>query len=291
MKLRREASLGLGALLGLQLALAGFAVALLTRMSPAIEHILEENVYSGEAVEQMLAELTLHADTPVEARERFDEALARARSNVTEDAEPALLDSIEAGADAAFAGDIAVRRQVADTLRHLAEVNRESMIRADERAQRLGRAGAWAAAILGASSLALGIVVYRRMRARLEVPIEAVRRCLHAARGGNWQARCVASDGPLEVRQIADDVNWLLDELRQRAHADTEATEPVARAALLAMLERCPGPAAVVDAQGHAVALNAAALDVVAATTGTSWDGWAVTPLGADGLRLAQREG
>ena len=62
MKLRREARIGIGAIMVLQFALSMMTIALLSRMGPAIERILQENVRTEEAVEQMLAELS-HAHT------------------------------------------------------------------------------------------------------------------------------------------------------------------------------------------------------------------------------------
>ena len=87
MQLRREASVGIVAILVLQVLLALLAITLLTRMGPAIGWILQENVYSAEAVEAMLAELAAGQDEAA-----FDEGLAHAQANVTEAEEPAVLD-------------------------------------------------------------------------------------------------------------------------------------------------------------------------------------------------------
>ena len=78
MRLHREASIGIGAILALQILLSMLGIALLTRMGPAVEQILKENVFSGEAVEDMLAAV---ATTPAgeEVPPHFVAALERAR--------------------------------------------------------------------------------------------------------------------------------------------------------------------------------------------------------------------
>ena len=211
MKLRREAALGFAALLVVQVSSSGLAIALLARMGPAVGQILQENVYSIEAVEDMLTELAIHAERTDTITETFVNALERARSNVTEDAEVPLLEQIEADKDEAFGDDPEARGRVVASLRELGRVNRASMQRADARARSLSLAGAWAASMLAGLAFALGIVAYRRLRLRLELPIVALRDTLRRVRAGSWQARCPPVDAPREVEQIARDINWVLD--------------------------------------------------------------------------------
>lgn len=298
MRLRREASLGMGAILGLQILLSMMAIALLTRMGPAIERILEENVYSGEAVEEMLAALaSAPADTPGGPPAAFDAALARARANVTEHAERPLLETIESRRAAAFAGDMSARERVITALRQLGQVNRDSMIRADKRAKRLGQAGGWAAALMGALALGLGILVYRRLRTRLELPIEELRRTMQRIRAGNLQARCSLAEGPTEVMQIATDVDWLLDRwLAASARAQSGAgAGPEAEAEdkrgdelrrlLCWLLDERARPTVVLDADGDRVA---ASKDALAAQPAADWQEQEVP---GTGLRVLSRGG
>ena len=56
MRIHQEASLGIGSILALQVVLSALAIALLTRMGPVIEHVLAENVFSSQAVQEMLAQ-------------------------------------------------------------------------------------------------------------------------------------------------------------------------------------------------------------------------------------------
>jgi HAMP domain-containing protein len=290
MKLRREASLGIGAILVLQIMMAMLAIALLSRMGPAIEQILQENVYSGEAVEEMLA-LLADDPTPGVTPARFEEALRRAQDNVTEDAERPLLVVIDRERRAAFSGDAGARRQLIDALRQLGQVNRDSMERTDVSAKRLGQTGAWAAAMLGALALALGFVVYRRLRLRLELPIEELRRTTHRVRMGNTQARCPTSEGPDEVKQIATDLNWVLDRWlyrgagRDTRDQDSQREEQVRRA-LAWVLDQDQAPVVLLDAEGHPVATNQAGMLVELPAEGDA--AWSLQDIPGTSLRLAR---
>ncbi len=299
MRLRRETSLGIGAIVMIQILISMLAISLLTRMGPAIEKILEENVYSGEAVEDMLA---LVAETPPGAvPTAFDDALRRAQDNVTEDAERPLLDAIVAHRADAFSHEPIARRELVESLRALGRVNRDSMEQADVQAKRLGQAGAWAAAMLGALALALGVLVYRRLRVRIELPIEALRMTAHRIRAGNLQARC-AIDGPHEVQQIATDFNWLLD---RWLHTDErpgtphdEAREAEVRRALHWLLDREASPVVIVDGDGGFVAMNRATMEG-GSVPGTAPeeaelqidDTWEMTEIPGTSLRWATRKG
>lgn len=223
MKLEREATLGVWALILLVVLVAGSAIILLQRMSPAIGQILEENVASEEAVEEMLATLAeasssgtgASSDTAERQRARFDDALDRARDNVTEPEEPALLEAIHLHENAAFAGDAAARATVVQNLRQLGAVNRASMHRSDVAARRLGLGGAWACTLLGVVGFGFGALILRRLRRRIELPIEDLRDTLQRVRRDDFQARCrTLLQAPAELAQIASHTNWLLDLLQ-----------------------------------------------------------------------------
>lgn len=287
MRLRREVSLSIGAILALQILLSMLAIALLTRMGPAIERILQENVYSEEAVEEMISLLAMGPQGPVP--KAFDDAMGRAIDNVTEEPERPLLTIIERDRADAFAGDPAARQTVITALRDLGKVNRASMDLADEEAQRLSQAGAWAAALLGALTLALGIIVYRRLRIRLELPIEELRQTTQRVRAGNLQARCVTSAGPHEVKQIANDLNWLLDEWLQESRNEVtggdEEREAEVRRALAWVLDRVESAVVVLDADGKRVTANRAGM-LVDSPTEPRADRWTVEEVPGTSLRL-----
>lgn len=284
MKLRREARIGIGAIMVLQFALSMMTIALLSRMGPAIERILQENVRTEEAVEQMLAELS-HAHTARAVPQEFSHALERASNNITEEEEKPLLEIIARKHILAFSGDAAAREEVIEALRDLGEVNRRSMSRADNRAKRLGQTGAWAAALLGAIALGLCVVIYQQLRLRIELPIEELRRTTHSLRQGNLQARCPKSDAPAEIKQISRDIDWLLDHsLRASAHeAPRERGESDLRRLLVYLLDAREEPIVVLDATGHRVASNRAALDMATPERGNARDAKAWSSVSLEG--------
>ena len=297
MRLRREAGLGVGVVLALQIVLSVLTITLLQRMGPAIEHILEENVEMTQAVEEMLGALAARRTDPT-AKSTFEAALSRARSTVTQPGvELPLLDRVTTSWEAAFLGDAQATRRVVEALLELGELNREAMIAADRGAKRLGQVGAWSAVILGALALGLGILVYRRLRLHLELPIEGVRSTLQHVREGNMQARCATGEGPAEVRQIARDVNWLLDQLLQRSepavHHDHHRRDQEVRRVLAWLLDRSERPMIVVDGRGHVVAANRPALgpDLPPPPVEGEKEGpWRTEAISETGLRVAWLE-
>ena len=225
MKLQRETTFGVWALISLVVMVSLSAIVVLQRMSPAIGQILDENVYSEEAVEEMLSIFAepgadgygaeMEPQTQRARAMRFADALERARSNVTEPEEPALVEEIHLKSVEALAGDPQARALVVQSLRRLGDVNRSSMRRSDALARRLGIGGAWACAILGVVGFSLGVLVLRRMRRRIEIPVEEIRQTLERLRSEDLQARCrPLVQAPAELAQIASATNWLVDTLQ-----------------------------------------------------------------------------
>ncbi len=285
-----EARVGVWLLLGVQLLTSLGGVVLLGRMSPAVEQILTENVYSTEAVEEML-EVLATTDDPAQ----FERAFTRARGNITEAAEVPLLAEIEAGAPSALRGDADATAAVARALRALGAVNRDSMTRANANAERLGLAGAWAMALLGFLGFLVSLIVRRRIEARLLAPILEVDAVLEACRGGDEYRRCHASQDEAGNRLMSN-LNWLLD--RREGVPDVPTEDLALRAALVTLLDDLvAAPCVLLDAHGAVVAVNQAALDdavrpselAAAVAHHALPEGWAQRTLEEGGYRLLTR--
>ncbi|WP_428263038.1 hypothetical protein [Haliangium sp.] len=220
MELRRELLLTVGVLVLLNLLLAFGAIGLFVRMGPAIEHILQENDYSIEAAEEMLAEIAGAGSEPLAdaAEDRVRQAMARAQQNVTEAAERPVLADIEQLLPRALAGEPDARRQAVTDVRRLIEINREAMRSVDEEAQRLGSAGAWAAVLVGFLSFLLSLFVVVRFQRRFVRPLVDLYEVLESARQGERLRRCRPSEAPREVILVAESVNGLLDERLRRSN-------------------------------------------------------------------------
>lgn len=210
MHLRKQSRAVFGLILTLQLATSFGAIALLTRMGPAIAVVSEENVESLAAIEGMASALALAPSD--EARTAFLAQFERADRNITETAEEPLLRSIKADAEAALSGDRQIRARILANLHQLAEVNRVALREADEEAQRLARAGAWAAVILALAAFILVRLVNIRVDRRFVMPILEIASALESVRQGNRYRRCSASSDSPEIQSIAENVNLLLDD-------------------------------------------------------------------------------
>ncbi len=245
-----EARLGIASLLVVQLVTSVAGVSLLGRMSPAIERILTENVYSTAAVEDMLA-ISAEGGDPLD----FAEALDRARNNITEPGEAELIDRIDAAAKRVEDGESGARAELLDALRDLSELNRRSIAEADQEARQMGLAGAWAMAALGFLGFLASLVSFRRMEARVLAPIVEIDAVLAAAREGDPHRRCALPATSPEGARAMDNLNWLLDQLAKKERPVVEDAR--LREALVASLDRITDRTVVVaDRHGAVIAAN-----------------------------------
>ncbi len=219
MTLRGSFLAGIGALVMIHLATAFGAIGLLMRMSPAVQDILAENVYSTEAAEDLMASLLQSAAGRKDGnRERFADALARAKANITEEGEiPAIEDLVRLGPDA-LAGDPGAMVGALAAAEKLARINREAMQLASDRALNLGMTGAWAAVSLALAGFMISILVVRRILRGVIEPVEELELVVDAHRHGDRFRRCQARTASREMRLVLDAVNELLD----RAHRVNE---------------------------------------------------------------------
>ncbi len=254
MRLRVETVVGVGSLLALQLLTSFAAIGLLARTSPAAELILREDI-TLSAVEEMLGVLASDGEG-----ETFERALQAAKREGRTERERDLVHRIELRADSALVGDPAARLDIVVLARELSALNRATMQDLDREARFLGRAGAWASALLGGFGFLLSVLVYRRLRHRLEQPVVALDGVLQSVRRGDLRQRASARDVPVELRRIAENLNYLIDRHEEETRRPVRVEERADRTLLIAVLDRFPDPVVVIDANGQALASNAAAL-------------------------------
>lgn len=273
MELQRELLFTVGALVLLNILLAFGAIGLFVRMGPAIERILQENVYSIGAAEQILVELAESGDTAVSAerRRRIEDALQRAKNNITEAEEAPVLHAIEQRLRAVIAGERDAKVEAVREIWRLITINRNVVEKVGAEAQRLGVAGAWAAVFVGFLSFAVSLLVLNRLRRRFVVPLLELHEVFEAVHRGERYRRGRMRDAPGEVMQVIQSVNMLLDE-RLHGSSDMPAVEPATpeRTALVALLERQPRGALIVDRNGQVVRANSSALETLAGEAGAT---------------------
>ncbi|MBL9079213.1 MAG: hypothetical protein JNL08_17050 [Planctomycetes bacterium] len=213
MPLRTELAATVLGFVLLNLLLVFTAIGLFGRMGPAIDRILQRNDASIGAAEEVLEALARSGDGAVDAAEtgRIRAALDRARGNLTEAGEQPALEAVERELPAALAGDAAARQALVARVHDLIAINRAAMRDVDRDAQRLGKAGAWAAALVGLLSLALSLFLTRSLGQRVVLPVLELRDTLRAVRAGDRFRRCMARRASPELQQALEQVNDLLD--------------------------------------------------------------------------------
>jgi PAS domain-containing protein len=271
MPLRRKFLLSVGMLVACNVLLAFGAIGLLTRMSPAIERILRENVSSGEVAEYMLILLVQSTrELPSEARQKqFEHALQRARKNVTEPEEVSVLERIAQRYEAALMGDDSAIMAIVQALQKLTAINRQAMVSADQEAQRLGSAGAWIAVCIAVASFIISLAIIRRLEQEVLNPLIELSDVLDAVRLGNRHRRCRLMEAPEELRRVLHAVNTLLDRgLSGNGSSSRQAQVNIEHSALLHLLEQRPEAVVVVDEGGNIVAANSRGLAVISRPDG-----------------------
>lgn len=212
MTLRSRYLTGIVALVVIQLLTAFGAVGLLTRMSPAVQEILAQNVYSTKAAEDALMAVLLGQDDGADQpRALFLDAVGRARQNVTEDGEVPAIDDLERWGRLALAGQPDAAAGVVEAVERLTAINREAMQRASTRALNLGNTGAWAAVALTLAGFLISIVVARNTIFGVLEPVEELEDVLRSYRSGDRYRRCQGRAASHEMRRVLSAVNTVLD--------------------------------------------------------------------------------
>ncbi|HHH26894.1 MAG TPA: hypothetical protein ENK57_00880 [Polyangiaceae bacterium] len=270
MQLTRNLRLAVAGLIALHLASAFAAIALLGRMRPAIEKIIDQNVYSLSAVEEMLSVLAegegVETTSP---HARFRAAYDRAAANITDERERPILMTIDRLSDASLPIESAPRHALVAELVRLGEVNRDNIVAADHDARRLGTAGAWSLVFLATLTLGSALAALRRMDRRVLQPVEELHDVLLGLRRGEHRRRCRPGLGAAdELAQAMAALNRILDD-RQSAlvtataaeHAFLTGGDEADRATLLHLLDESEDPVVVVEGTGEVVACNHRGLD------------------------------
>jgi PAS domain-containing protein len=276
MPLRRDFLLSVGVLVACNILLAFVAIGLLTRMSPAFERVLRDNVYSNEAATEMLAVLAepARASTADERQRRFASALQRAKSNITETEEIGVLERLEQQYDDALAGDASAVGVVLQALKELTAINRRVMESAGQEAQRLGTSGAWVAVFIAVFSFVISSLIIRHLERQVLNPLVDLHDVLEAVDAGNRHRRCRVIEAPEEIQRVLSSINSLLDRYLNESDRVSSRGQPshatIERSALMQLLEQQTEAMVLVDENGTLVAANNRGLAVLGSQAGES---------------------
>lgn len=264
-KAARELNVGIAALAAVLVLTALVAIHVLERMSPAVSKVVDENVSSLQASSDMLAALAaqrLPDRAAAAARQRFPGALAAAIRNQTETGEAEPIVELRELASAALAGEQRALERALAAIASLERANRAAMQEASADARRLGKAGAWALALLGLLGFGAGSLVRRRLQRRVAAPLLELERVLLSVDAGDNLQRCANAGHSAGQQRALGALNRVLD---------TAASQGARRPAAAASAELVPwlldalgGALAVLDANGAIVAASRTALEMIA---------------------------
>ena len=218
MRLAHAVRVGAWLLVSLNLLMAFGTIGIFGRMTPAIALIIERNGYSIKACADMLSLVALAGggSLNVERQKLFMAAFERARSNVTEPEEPAVLKQIEDNAPAAFQGEAAAREVAVNNIVLLSKINQTAMVKADRKAQQLGQAGAWGVVFMAVSAFLAGMLFIRNLARRVITPLEEIHAVLIAHRNGEAMRRCTGTNLAQDMRAVFTGINDILDQFQSR---------------------------------------------------------------------------
>lgn len=214
MKLAQSVKVGAWFLISLNLLMAFSSIWIFMRMAPAIEAIIAQNEVSLEASEEMLTALLkikTYEGLSAESIESFGNALTRAKNNITEKEEPAVIDTIIRHHEDAYKGNNIALKKTVSAIVELGNINRAAMRRADGKAKQLGYAGAWGIVFMATVTFMVGMIFLRSAKKNLLEPMQEIDAVAVAFREGDLMRRCSMKSPPKSIRHIFGNINDLLD--------------------------------------------------------------------------------
>jgi hypothetical protein len=225
MKIAQPVKFGAWLLIVVNLIMAFGSIWIFMRMAPAIEVIIAQNEDSLKSCENMLAALAKRDLSKESSIAAFQDALAKARNNITENQEPAAIARIDKYQQDAFRGDPLSLTRTISAITDLGEINRKAMNQADVKAKQFGYAGAWGVVFMATVAFLIGILFLRSMDRNLSAPIHEIDAAVTAFREGNRMRRCTIKNPSNSIRKIFDNINELLDIKCIEAARNTEKGE------------------------------------------------------------------
>lgn len=215
MKLTQSIWIGAFFLVILNLIMAFGSIWVFKRMAPAIEVIIEQNEKSLYACDEMLASLALRGNSEksdAELESQFLAALSKARNNITEKEEPEAVREISQDYISAFTGNRASIQKTVAAIRHLRQLNRNAMFRADWKAKQSGVAGAWGIVFMASTVFLVAVLFFRKLRKNLISPLEEIHAVIEAVKSNDHMRRCSGTELPHDIQTVFTGINQLLDQ-------------------------------------------------------------------------------
>lgn len=215
MRIAQATRIGAWVLICLNLLMALGSIWIFMRMAPAIRLIIDQNAYSLQSCEEMLASLAMATEDINSNKtlyDNFEKALISARNNITEQEESGPIELIQTRFAAAFRGDLQAKEQTVTAITLLGQINRDAMVKKELRARQLGQAGAWGVVFMATSVFSAGILFNRNLSQNVVRPIEEIHAVISAYRNGDTMRRCSGADLPIDFASVFHGINEILDQ-------------------------------------------------------------------------------
>lgn len=176
------------------------------RLAPSIEYINKHNTRSLYYAEQMLSYISVNKDF-----KQFENALNKAKQNVTEAGEASAVKNIDNSYKAAFNGNFKAEEEVIDNIIELSRINRVAMKQAGMDVKQLSSVGIWVIVFLTLIIWILGLAILNRINRTVILPLAELKDVIESYRKGNRIRRCPKLAPSSDFQQIYDGINLLLD--------------------------------------------------------------------------------
>lgn len=176
------------------------------RLAPSIEYINKHNTRSLYYAEQMLSYISVNKDF-----KQFENALNKAKQNVTEAGEASAVKNIDKSYKAAFNGNFKAEEEVIDNIIELSRINRVAMKQAGMDVKQLSSVGIWVIVFLTLIIWILGLAILNRINRTVILPLAELKDVVESYRKGNRIRRCPKLAPSSDFQQIYDGINLLLD--------------------------------------------------------------------------------
>lgn len=176
------------------------------RLAPSINTINDRNTQSLYYAEQMLTNIASRKNIV-----KFEEFLNKSKENITEKNEKEAVENIEKAYKSAFKGDFKAEEYTIENVVKLTEVNRNAMIEAGIRAEKLKNVGIWVIIFPTIFVWSIGLALLKNLEKTLIKPLGDLKNAVAEYKKGNKMRRCPKFSHESAFQSLYNDINSILD--------------------------------------------------------------------------------
>jgi hypothetical protein len=176
------------------------------KLEPSINLLNSSNTQSLYYAEQMLTSISVKKNLNI-----FEQNLALAENNITEDGEKEVLDKIEQNYKPAFKGNERIEEETINNITELARINRIAMEQAGISAKQQQAIGIWTILFPTVFIWLIGIALLKRLGRTFIKPIQELNNVIFEYNKGNRMRRCPSVAASKDLQMLYDGINNILD--------------------------------------------------------------------------------